>query len=99
MAPADIEADFRISAHDDVVGFKSLTADGADVGHQMLHELNQSPDGMEKTVKNVRYEPRKMAALIREENAHAVLWNPEKKRYFFASDMHREAAKALLEQP
>ena len=48
MLPKDIEADFRERAHDDVVGFKSLTVDGANVGQQMLHELGQSPTGMTK---------------------------------------------------
>ena len=82
MLPKDIEADFRQRAHDDVVGFKSLTVDGANVGQQMLHELGQSPTGMTKTVKSVRYDPREIAAEIRNKNAHAVLWNPQKNRYF-----------------
>ena len=38
-----IETKFRKWAHNDVVGFKSLTAHGADVGHQMLRELCQKP--------------------------------------------------------
>ena len=99
MLPKDIEAEFRERAHDDVVGFKSLTVDGANVGQQRLHELGQSPTGMTKTVKSVRYDPREIAAEIRNKNAHAVLWNPQKKRYFFASEMQMEAAKTLLGQP
>ena len=97
--PKDIESDFRERAHDDVVGFKSLTVHGTDVGHQVVHKLSQSPAGMTKTVNSARYEPREIAAETRGENPHAVLWHPRKKRYFFASEMHREAAETLLGQP
>ena len=97
MSKDAVEQSFRERAHDDVVGFASLTVEGKDVGSQMLHELSQSPDGMKKTVNSVRYEPREIAAEIRTKNAHAVLWNPEKKRYFFASEFHREAAQTLLQ--
>ena len=99
MAPADIEADFRASARDDVRSFSRLKLDGVDVGLNMLRDLGEHPAGIEKVVKDNFYEPREVAAEIRNKSAHAVLWNPEKKRYFFASEMHREAAKALLEQP
>ena len=78
----------------DVVSFSGLT-----VGSQMLQELLNSSTGMEAVVNKKSYQPRKIAALIREEDAHAVLWHPEKERYFFASEMHREAATTLLGQP
>ena len=45
------------------------------------------------------YEPRKVAAEIRNENAHAVLRHPEKERSFCASEMHREAVKDFLGLP
>ena len=75
-----------------MVGFKSLTVDGANVGQRMLHELSQSPAGMTKTVNSVRHDPREIAAEIRKKNAHAVLWNPQGKRYFLLP-------KCLLGQP
>ena len=96
MSPKDVETELKEAAQKDVVGFASLTVEGKDVGSQMLQELLKSSTGMKAVVGKIRYEPRKIAALIREENAHAVLWHPEKKRYFFASEMHREAAQTLL---
>ena len=99
MSAEEIEADFRTTAKKDVVGFVSLTLEGKDVGSQMLQELLKSSTGMEAVVGSVRYEPREIAAEICNKNAHAVLWHPRKKRYFFASEMHREAAEALLRQP
>ena len=99
MSKDAVEQSFRERAHDDVVGFASLTVEGKDVGSQMLQELLKSSTGMEAVVGSVRYEPREIAAEMRNKNAHAVLWHPRKKRYFFASEMHREAAEALLRQP
>ena len=94
MSPADIETKLKKAAMKDVVNFNGFT-----VGSQMLQELLNSSTGLEAVVKKKSFEPRKIAAEIRNENAHAVLWHPEKERYYFASEMHREAAKALLEQP
>ena len=90
-----IEADLRDKAEGDVAGFASLTLAGKDIGNQILQELLSSRLGMKAVVGRVRYDPREIAAEIRNKNAHAVLWNPQKKRYFFASEMHREAAKTL----
>ena len=94
MSPKDVETDLQKAAMKDVVNFNGLT-----VGSQMLQNLLNSSTGMEAVVKKKCFEPREIAAEIRNKNAHAVLWHPRKKRYFFASEMHREAAKALLEQP
>ena len=97
MSEDAIETKLKEAAEKDVVGFASLTVEGKDVGSQMLQELLKSSTGMEAVVGKIRYEPRKIAALIREENAHAVLWHPEKERYYFASEFHREAAQTLLQ--
>ena len=95
MSEDAIETKLKEAAEKDVVGFASLTVEG--VGSQMLQELLKSSTGMKAVVGKIRYEPRKIAALIREENAHAALWHPEKKRYYFGSEFHREAAQTLLQ--
>ena len=77
-----IEADFRKRARDEVRSFSRLKLDGVDVDLNMLRGLEKHPDGIEKVVGDNSHQPRKIAALIREEDAHAVLWNPQKKRYF-----------------
>ena len=94
ISPKDIETKLQKRAMRDVVNFSGLT-----VGSQMLQELLSSSTGMEAVVNKKSYEPREIAAEIRNKNAHAVLWNPEDERHFFASEMHREAAKTLLGQP
>ena len=96
MSAKDIEADFKTTTRNNVVGFESLTINAADVGRQMLRELNNSNAGMDQVVNNVRYAPKQIAALIREQDAHAVLWNLQKKRYCIASKVHREAAETHL---
>ena len=99
MAQDAIETKFKKWARDDVRSFSRLKLDGVDVGLNMLRDLGKHPAGIEKVVGDNFYQPRKIAAKIREEDAHAVLWHPEKERFFFASEMHREAAEALLRQP
>ena len=94
-----IETKFKRRAQDEVRSFSRLKLDGVDVGLHMLRDLEKQPDGIEKVVGDNFHQLRKIAALIREEDAHAVLWHPEKEQYCFASEMHREAAKALLGEP
>ena len=77
MSPKDIETKLQKRAMRDVVNFSGLT-----VGSQMLQELLSSSTGMEAVVNKKSYEPREIAAEIRNKNAHAVLWNPEDERYF-----------------
>ena len=96
MAQDAIETKFKKWARDDERSFSHLKLDGVDVGLNMLRDLGKQPAGIEKVVKDNFYEPREVAAEIRSKNAHAVLWNPEKEQYFFASEMHREAAQTLL---
>ena len=79
-----------------MVGFDSLTVDGRAVGRQMLQELLRSSAGMVDVLNNTRYPARKIAAEIRNEDAHAVLWHPTKRRYYLASEFHKEAAQTLL---
>ena len=83
-----------------MVNFKLLKLDGADVGLTLLQELVKGPaNGIRKAVNDNLYPLRKIAALILAEDAHALLWHPEKKRHSFASKMHKEAAEALISGP
>ena len=95
----DIQAKLERRARNDVRSFSRLKLDDVAVGLNMLRDLAKHPNGIEQVVGGNFYQPRKIAAKIREEDAHAVLWHPEKERFFFASEMHREAAEALLRQP
>ena len=52
------------------------------VGSQMLQELLSSSTGMEAVVNKKSYEPREIAAEVRNKKAHAVLWHAEKERFF-----------------
>lgn len=70
--------------------------DGKAVGRQMLQELLPSSAGMKYVVNNTPYPPREIVAEIRNRNAHAVLWHPTKRRYYFASEFPKEAAQTLL---
>ena len=99
MPSEDIKAKLERRARNDVRSFSRLKLDDIDVGLNMLRDLEKHPDGIEQVVGDKFYEPREIAAEIRNKNAHAVLWHPEIERYFFASEMHREAAKTLLGQP
>ena len=99
MSPEVIKAKLERRARDDVRSVSRLKLDDVDVGLNMLRDLDKHPHGIEKVVGDNFYEPREIAAEIRNKNAHAVLWHPEMERYFFASEMHREAAKTLLGQP
>ena len=62
----------------------------------MLQELLKRPAGMEEVLGDIDYQPRDIAAEIRNRNAHAVLWHPTKELYYFASEFHKEAAQTLL---
>ena len=93
---ADIETTYERVATSEVVGFDSLTVDGRAVGRQMLQELLRSSAGMVDVLNNTRYPARKIAAEIRNEDAHAVLWHPTKMEYYLASEFHKEAAQTLV---
>ena len=70
--------------------------DGRAVGRQMLQEVLRSSAGMVDFLNNTRYPAREIAAEIRNKDAHAVLWHPTKRRYYLASEFHKEAAQTLL---
>ena len=96
MSFADIETAYQRWARNDVVRFGTLAVDGKAVGRQMLQELLKRPAGMEEVLGDIDYQPRDIAAEIRNRNAHAVLWHPTKELYYLASEFHKEAAQTLL---
>ena len=96
MSFADIATAYQTWARNEVESFGTLAVDGKAVGRQMLQELLRSSAGMKYIVNNTPYPPREIAAEIRNRNAHAVLWHPTKRRYYFASEFHKEAAQTLL---
>ena len=55
----------------------SLTFDGKQAGEQLLKALLQSGGaGIKAVLNSTAYEPRKIAKLIRDENAQAIIWHP-----------------------
>ena len=93
---ADIETTYEEVATSEVVRFNALSLDGKAVGRQMLQELLRSSAGMVDFLNNTPYPAREIAAEIRNKDAHAVLWHPTKRRYYLASEFHKEAAQTLL---
>ena len=69
-------------------------------GCKMAQELLTAyPAGILNVVNGIRILPREVAALIRNKSCHAVYFHPIKKRFFFASKLHKEAAEAQLANP
>ena len=94
---SDIKVDFHKMAEKDVVNFMSLTLDGKQVGQQILNALLQSGGaGIEAVINTTAYEPREIAKLIRDKNAHAIIWHPTEKLYRFASSLHATIAKQKM---
>ena len=90
---SDIKVDFHNMAEKDVVNFMSLTLDGKQVGQQILNALLQSGGAV---INTTAYEPREIAKLIRDKNAHAIIWHPTEKLYRFASSLHATIAKQKM---
>ena len=94
---SDIKVDFHKMASKDAVNFMSLTLDGKQVGQQILNALLQSGGaGIEAVINTTAYEPREIAKLIRDENAHAIILHPTEKLYRFASGLHATIAKQKM---
>ena len=69
-------------------------------GREMLEELLKAyPEGILAVFNGIRLQPRKVAKLIRDEDCHAVYFHPLKRRFFFASKLHKEVAEAQLGNP
>ena len=69
-------------------------------GRQMSQELLKVyPEGMPEVFNSIRILPRELAELIRNKSCPAVYFHPIKKRFFFASTLHKKAAEAQLANP
>lgn len=96
----DMKQEYERVATQEVVGFMELQAHPKLTGREVLQELLKVyPEGMSEVFNSIRILPKKLAALIRNENCQAVYFHPIKKRFFFASKLHKEAAEAQLANP
>ena len=96
----DTEQEYRRFATTEVVRFMKLQIDPELNGRQMLQELLKVyPEGIREAFNGIRIFPREVAALIRNKDCHAVYFHPLKKRWFFASQLHKEVAEAQLGNP
>ncbi|CAJ1374729.1 unnamed protein product [Effrenium voratum] len=100
MSLDDTKQECQRVADDEVRGFMELQVHPKVTGREMVKELLTAyPAGILNVVNGIRILPRKLAALIRNESCHAVYFHPIKKRFFFASKLHKEAAEAQLAKP
>ncbi|CAJ1447934.1 unnamed protein product [Effrenium voratum] len=96
----DTKQEYRRFATAEAVGFMELQVHPKLNGRQMSQELLKVyPEGMPEVFNSIRILPRELAALIRNKSCHAVYFHPIKKRFFFASTLHKEAAEAQLANP
>ena len=94
---SDIKQRFHNMAEKDVVNFMSLTLDGKQVGQQILNALLESGGaGIKAVINTTAYEPREIAKLIRDKNAHAIIWHPTEMIHRFASSLHATIAKQKM---
>ncbi|CAJ1383469.1 unnamed protein product [Effrenium voratum] len=96
----DTKQECQRVADDEVRGFMELQVHPTVTGCKMAQELLTAyPAGILNVVNGIRILPREVAALIRNKSCHAVYFHPIKKRFFFASKLHKEAAEAQLANP
>ncbi|CAJ1383671.1 unnamed protein product [Effrenium voratum] len=100
MSLDNTKQEYQRLATVEVVGFLELQAHPKVTGREMLQELLKVyPEGIPEVSNGIRILPREVAALIRNKSCHAVYFHPIKKRFFFASKLHKEAAEAQLANP
>ena len=91
---------YRLDATNEVTGFIRLQVDPELSGREMLEELLKAyPEGIREAFNGIRLLPKEVATLIRNKNCHAVYVHPLKRRFFFASKLHKEVAEAQLGNP
>ncbi|CAJ1386206.1 unnamed protein product [Effrenium voratum] len=96
----DTKQEYQRVADDEVRRFMELQVHPKVTGREMVKELlTADPAGILNVVNGFGILPKKLAALIRNESCHAVYFHPIKKRFFFASKLHKEAAEAQLAKP
>ena len=100
MSLDDTKQECQRVADDEVRGFMELQVHPKVTGREMVKELlTADPAGILNVVNGIRILPRELAELIRNKSCHAVYFHPMKKRFFFASKLHKEAAEAQLANP
>ena len=91
---------YRLDAEEEVTGFMELQVHPELSGREMLEELLKAyPEGIRTTCTGNRLIPAEVATLIRNKKCHAVYFHPLKRRFFFASKLHKEVAEAQLGNP
>ncbi|CAJ1390435.1 unnamed protein product [Effrenium voratum] len=96
----DTKQEYQRVADDEARGFMELQVHPKVTGREMVKELLTAyPAGILNVVNGIRILPRELAALMRKKSCHAVYFHPIKKRFFFASKLHKEAAEAQLAKP
>ena len=96
----DMKQKHQQTVDDEVRRFMQLEIYPKLYGRQMLQELLTAyPAGILNIVNGIGILPRKVAALIRNEDCHAVYFHPLKNHWYFASKLHKEVAEAQLGNP
>ena len=92
--------EYRLDAEEEVARFMKLQVDPELSGREMLAELLKAyPEGIPTVVNGIPLIPAEVAKLIRSKKCHAVYFHPLKRRFFFASKLHKEVAEAQLGNP
>ena len=92
--------EYRLNATNEGARFIRLQVDPELSGREMLEELLKAyPDGILEVFNGIGLLPKEVATLIRNKNCHAVYFHPLKRRFFFASKLHKEVAEAQLGNP
>ncbi|CAJ1374512.1 unnamed protein product [Effrenium voratum] len=100
MSLDDTKQECQRLATVEVVRFMELQVHPKVTGREMLQELLKVyPEGIPEVSNGISILPREVAALIRNKSCHAVYFHAIKKRFFFASKLHKEAAEAQLANP
>ncbi|CAJ1447931.1 unnamed protein product [Effrenium voratum] len=100
MSLDDTKQECQRVADDEVRGFMELQVHPKVTGREMVKELLTAyPAGILNVVNGIRILPREVAELIRNKSCPAVYFHPIKKRFFFASTLHKKAAEAQLANP
>ncbi|CAJ1418110.1 unnamed protein product [Effrenium voratum] len=100
MSLDNTKQEYQRLATVEVVRFMELQVHPKVTGREMLQELLKVyPEGIPEVSNGISILPREVAALIRNKSCHAVYFHPIKKRFFFASKLHKEAAEAQLANP
>ena len=91
------KADMDKKARKEVLRFKDQCKIAGDTGKEILGELlanRQAGQGADELC--TAASPKDVAMWIRERGYHAVIWHTVKREYQFASELHANAATAIL---